>query len=38
VQTDCSFAACPALDYLLIPGGQGAEREVGNAELLAFVK
>jgi transcriptional regulator GlxA family with amidase domain len=38
VQTDCSFAACPVLDYLLIPGGQGAEREVGNAELLAFVR
>ena len=38
VVTDCSFAECPALDYLLIPGGQGTHHEVDNAELLAFVR
>ncbi len=38
VVADCSFATCPPLDYLLIPGGQGTRREVNNAELLDFVK
>ncbi|ARU06967.1 thiamine biosynthesis protein ThiJ [Comamonas serinivorans] len=33
-----SFATCPPLDVLLVPGGQGTRREVGNPELLAFVR
>lgn len=32
-----SFAECPQLDYLLVPGGQGTRREVGNPELIDFV-
>jgi transcriptional regulator GlxA family with amidase domain len=32
-----SFADCPALDYLLVPGGEGTRREVGNPVLLEFV-
>ena len=38
VKADYGFADCPALDYLLIPGGQGTRTEVENAELLAFVQ
>ncbi len=33
-----SFADCPALDYLLIPGGQGTRKEVDNPVLLDFVR
>lgn len=32
-----SFADCPALDYLLVPGGQGTRTEVSNRVLLDFV-
>jgi transcriptional regulator GlxA family with amidase domain len=32
-----TFANCPALDYLLIPGGQGTRQEVSNPVLLDFV-
>lgn len=32
-----SFADCPKLDYLLVPGGQGTRREVYNATLVEFV-
>lgn len=32
-----SLADAPALDMLLIPGGQGTRREVGNAALLDWV-
>lgn len=32
-----SFADCPPLDYLLVPGGQGTRREVDNPLLLGFV-
>ena len=32
-----SFATCPALDYLLVPGGQGTRREVSNRVLIEFV-
>ncbi len=38
VAADCSFDACPPLDYLLIPGGQGTRTEVDNPELLGFVR
>ncbi len=32
-----SFASCPTLDYLLIPGGQGTRQEVNNPVLIEFV-
>ena len=32
-----SFTDCPALDYLLIPGGQGTRQEVNNPVLIDFV-
>lgn len=32
-----SFADCPALDYLLVPGGQGTRQEVSNPVLIEFV-
>lgn len=32
-----SFADCPALDYLLVPGGQGTRQEVENPVLIEFV-
>jgi transcriptional regulator GlxA family with amidase domain len=37
VITDHSFADCPRLDVLLIPGGQGTRREVENKDLLRWV-
>jgi transcriptional regulator GlxA family with amidase domain len=33
-----SFADCPALDCLLVPGGQGTRKEVGNPVLLDFIE
>ncbi len=38
IHPDYDFAACPALDLLLVPGGQGRKREVNNPALLDFVK
>ncbi|HUD33528.1 MAG TPA: DJ-1/PfpI family protein [Variovorax sp.] len=32
-----SFADCPALDHLLVPGVQGTRTEVGNPVLIDFV-
>jgi transcriptional regulator GlxA family with amidase domain len=32
-----AFADCPALDCLLVPGGQGTRQEVNNPVLLEFV-
>ena len=32
-----SFATCPPLDYLLVPGGQGTRTEVDNPVLIDFV-
>lgn len=32
-----AFEDCPALDYLLVPGGQGTRTEMNNPRLLAFV-
>ncbi|VTU25443.1 Isonitrile hydratase [Variovorax sp. SRS16] len=32
-----SFADCPPLDHLLVPGGQGTRREVDNPVLVDFV-
>jgi transcriptional regulator GlxA family with amidase domain len=37
VNPHVSFETCPALDYLLIPGGQGTRVEVTNQTLLGFV-
>lgn len=33
-----SFADCPPLDYLLVPGGRGTRAEVNNAALVNFVR
>jgi transcriptional regulator GlxA family with amidase domain len=38
VNPHASFDTCPALDYLLIPGGQGTRTEVNNATLVEFVR
>jgi transcriptional regulator GlxA family with amidase domain len=38
VAADVSFETCPALDVLLVPGGQGTRQEVNNERLLDFVK
>jgi putative intracellular protease/amidase len=32
-----SFVNCPALDSLLVPGGQGTRQEVSNPVLIEFV-
>lgn len=32
-----TFADCPQLDYLLVPGGEGTRREVDNPSLIKFV-
>lgn len=32
-----SFADCPPLDYLLVPGGQGTREEVNNPVLIEFI-
>jgi transcriptional regulator GlxA family with amidase domain len=37
VNPHVSFADCPTLDYLLVPGGQGTRTEVSNHLLLEFV-
>lgn len=33
-----SFTQCPALDVLLVPGGEGTRREVNNKALINFIK
>ena len=37
INPHASFATCPPLDYLLVPGGQGTRQEVSNPELINFV-
>jgi transcriptional regulator GlxA family with amidase domain len=37
VNPHVSFVSCPALDVLLVPGGQGTRTEVNNAVLVDFV-
>ena len=32
-----TFAECPPLDYLLVPGGEGTRQQVDNADLVQFV-
>lgn len=36
--SDYSFADCPSLNYLLIPGGIGARKSVNNAPLINFIR
>ncbi|MCH8008341.1 MAG: DJ-1/PfpI family protein [Chloroflexi bacterium] len=38
VQADYTFAEAPDADLVLVPGGQGTNTEVGNAELIAYIK
>ncbi len=38
VNPHVSFGACPPLDVLLVPGGQGTRAEVDNPRLLALVR
>lgn len=33
-----SFRDCPALDILLVPGGWGTRREIGNDEMLDWIR
>lgn len=37
VNPHVAFDDCPALDYLLVPGGQGTRTQVMNPKLLEFV-
>jgi transcriptional regulator GlxA family with amidase domain len=37
VNPHVSFAECPALDFMLIPGGQGTRTEVSNPRMIEFV-
>lgn len=37
VTPHCAFAQCPPLDFLLVPGGQGTEREADNPVLIDFI-
>ena len=37
VLPDASFADCPRLDILVVPGGQGTRALAGDAETLAFI-
>jgi transcriptional regulator GlxA family with amidase domain len=38
VRPQYSFQSCPSFDILVVPGGQGSRREMGNANTLAFIK
>jgi transcriptional regulator GlxA family with amidase domain len=38
VVADHSFGDAPALDVLLVPGGQGTRREVGNAAVIDWIR
>ena len=37
VNPTLSFEDCPALDFLLVPGGEGTRKEVDNAALIRFI-
>lgn len=37
VNPHVTFADCPPLDFLLVPGGEGTQREVDNQALIHFV-
>ena len=38
VNPHVTFASCPALDYLLVPGGRGSRREVDNPAFIDFIR
>lgn len=38
IQPDCTITTCEPLDYLLVPGGMGTRAEVGNANLITFIR
>jgi transcriptional regulator GlxA family with amidase domain len=38
ISADYSYADCPPLDYLLIPGGKGRRQQVDNPETIKFVR
>lgn len=38
VNAHATFASCPQLDYLLVPGGQGSRREVDNTKFIDFIR
>lgn len=38
VNPHVSFADCPPLDFLLVPGGQGTRSEVTNPAMLDFIR
>jgi transcriptional regulator GlxA family with amidase domain len=38
VVPDFDFASAPALDVVLVPGGQGTRREVSNVNLIAWLR
>jgi len=38
VNPHISFEDCPPLDYLLVPGGRGTQKEVYNEALTGFVR
>ena len=35
---DTDFASCPALDYLLVPGGRGTRTQVDNPSCIEFIR
>lgn len=35
---DFTFEAAPALDYFLVPGGQGSRKEVNNTVLIDYIR
>ena len=37
INSDESFATCPKLDCILIPGGQGTRQEVNNNKIINFI-
>ncbi|MEN6551339.1 MAG: DJ-1/PfpI family protein, partial [Methanobacterium sp.] len=37
VNPHVTFADCPELDFLLVPGGEGTQREVENPLLIQFI-
>lgn len=37
VLPDCTLAACPPLDILVVPGGLGTRREIHNVHLIGWI-
>ncbi len=38
IQSHTDFGSCPALDYLLVSGGQGTRTAVSNKQLISFIE